>query len=176
MKKSMKSIIVLVAICGAIALLLALTNMVTLPRIEENQRIATEKALKEVMPEGEGFESVELDPTLPKTVVEAYREANGGYVLKLKTAGFDSNFMILCGVRADCTVSGAVCLSSKETLGVEKTYGASFTGLDAEGVEKVDTVSDATKTTSAYRAAVKDAVLAAEILRGAEGGAANEEN
>ncbi|MBR2353932.1 MAG: FMN-binding protein [Clostridia bacterium] len=170
MKKSLKSILVLVSICGVIALLLALTNMVTAPLIEENQKIATEQALKQVMPEGEGFEKIEPEVALPATVTEVYRETGGGYAIKLKTAGFDNDFVILCGVRADGTVSGAVCLSSKETLGVEKDYGERFKNTDAAGAAKVDTVSDATKTTSAYRAAVQDAIEAAKILSEAEGG------
>lgn len=170
MKKSMKSIVVLVSICGVIALLLALTNMITAPLVEENQRIATEKALKEVMPEGEGFEKVESELTLPETVTEAYREQGGGYVIKLKTAGYGSDFVILCGVRADGTVSGTVYLSSNETLGFEKTYGENFTNLNQTGVLGVDTVSGATKTTEAYRSAVADAINAAEALRAAERG------
>ena len=169
MKRSVKSITVLVLICGVIALLLALTNQITAPLVEENQRIATEKALKEVMPEGEGFEPIDLTPALPKNVIEAYREQNGGYVLKLKTAGYGSDFVILCGVRTDGTVSGAVCLTSNETLGYEKTFGENFKNQDQAGVLTVDTVSGATKTTAAYRAAVADAIEAANALRAAEG-------
>ncbi len=170
MKKSMKSMIVLVSICGVIALLLALTNLITAPLVEENQRLATEKALKEVMPEGEGFEMIESDLTLPATVTEIYRENGGGYVIKLKTAGYGADFLILCGVRADGTVSGTVCLSSNETLGFEKTYGENFTDQDKAGALKVDTISGATKTTAAYRSAVQDAIDAAEALRSAERG------
>lgn len=170
MSKSLKSIIVLVSICGMIALLLALTNLITAPLIEENQRLATEQALKEVMPEGEDFETVTSTVSLPESVREIYREKNGGYVLKMKTAGYASDFMILCGVRADGTVSGAVCLSSNETLGYEKTYGENFADRDLEGVGAVDVISGATKTTAAYRAAVQDAINAAALLRAAEGG------
>ncbi|MBQ7334164.1 MAG: FMN-binding protein [Clostridia bacterium] len=74
--------------------------------------------------------------------------------------------MILCGVNADGTVSGATCLASTETLGYEKTYGENFIGKNMEGVDGVDTVSGATKTTGAYRSAVKDALNAAIILGG----------
>ena len=61
----------------------------------------------------------------------------------------------------DGTISGAVCLSSTETLGHEKTFGANFTGKDAAGVDAVDTISGATKTTQAYKNAMKDALNAA---------------
>ena len=72
----------------------------------------------------------------------------------------------MCGVSADGTVTGAVCLASTETLGFEKTFGESFTGKDAAGVDAVDTISGATKTTTAYKNAVKDALNAAVILGG----------
>ena len=60
---------------------------------------------------------------------------------------------------------GALCISSGETLGYEKSFGENFKGLALDGVEKIDTVAGATKTTAAYRAAVADALRAAEILR-----------
>ena len=169
MKKSLnvKSIVVLTAICGVISLLLAATNALTAPIIEKNQAAAANEALLVVMPEGTGFEKMDLSAyELPSTVTEAYKEASGGHVVKLTTTGYGSGFVIMCGVNADGTVSGAVCLSSNETLGYEKTFGENFTGKSGEGVDAVDTISGATKTTAAYRNAVKDAVNTATILSG----------
>ena len=169
MKKSfnVKSIVVLTAICAVISLLLAATNALTAPIIEKNQAAAANEALLVVMPEGTGFEQMDLSGyTLPSTVTEAYKEASGGHVIKLTTTGYGSGFVIMCGVKADGTVSGAVCLSSNETLGHEKTFGENFTGKNSEGVDAVDTISGATKTTAAYRNAVKDAINAATILSG----------
>ncbi len=167
MKKSIISTVVLVGICAVMAVLLALTNALTAPIIEKNQNAAANQALLEVMPNGEGFESVAFDAeALPKTVKEVYKEKNGGYVFKLETAGYGTGFIIMCGINADGTVSGAVCLGSSETLGHEKTFGANFIGKDAAGVDAVDTISGATKTTEAYKGAVKDALNAAIILGG----------
>ena len=167
MKKSVQSTLVLVAICAVMAVLLALTNSITAPIIQKNQEAAANEALLVVMPEGEGFEKMDVSSyTLPATVTEVYKEANGGYVVTLTTAGYGSGFVIMCGVSADGTVTGAVCLASTETLGYEKTFGESFTGKDAAGVDAVDTISGATKTTSAYKNAVKDALNTAIILGG----------
>lgn len=167
MKKSIVSISVLVAICAVMAILLGLTNALTAPTIQKNQDKAANEALLEVMPNGESFEKLDLSAyTLPATVTEAYREASGGYVFKLTTTGYGSGMVLMCGVNADGTVSGAVCLSSTETLGYEKTYGANFVGMDAAGADSVDTVSGATKTTAAYKNAVKDALNAVIILGG----------
>ena len=167
MKKSVQSTLVLVAICAVMAVLLALTNSITAPIIKQNQDAAANEALLVVMPEGEGFEKMDVSSyTLPATVTEVYKEANGGYVVTLTTAGYGSGFVIMCGVSADGTVTGAVCLASTETLGYEKTFGESFTGKDAAGVDAVDTISGATKTSSAYKNAIKDALNTAIILGG----------
>ena len=167
MKKSIVSTLVLVSICAVMAVLLALTNAITAPIIKKNQDAAANEALLEVMPNGEGFEKIEFDAAkLPKTVTEVYREKNGGYVITLTTTGYGSGLVIMCGVNADRTVSGAVCLGSTETLGHEKTFGANFVGKDAAGVSAVDTISGATKTTGAYKNAIADALNAAIILGG----------
>lgn len=168
MVKNIKSVAVLVAICGVIALLLAGTNAITAPIIEKNAAAAANEALLVVMPEGTGFEAVDLAAyELPATVTEAYKETAGaGYVVKLVTKGYSSDFVIMCGVDAEGTVTGAVCLSSTETLGKEKEYGQNFTGKNAEGVEATDTIAGATLTSQAYKNAVKDALNAAIILGG----------
>ena len=167
MKKSVTSTLVLFAICAVMAILLALTNSITAPIIKQNQDAAANEALLEVMPEGEGFEKMDLSSyELPATVTEVYKEAKGGYVVTLTTTGYGSGFVIMCGVSADGTVTGTVCLASTETLGHEKTFGANFVGKDASGVDATDTISGATKTTRAYKNAVKDALNTAIILGG----------
>ena len=168
MKKHIISVVTLVAIVGVMTLLLACTNAVTAPIIEKNAGAAANAALLEVMPEGENFEAVDLSGyELPATVTEVHKETTGkGYVVKLTTKGYGADFVIMCGVSADGTVTGAVCLSSNETLGKEKEYGANFTGKDAAAVEATDTISGATMTTAAYKGAVQDALNTAIILGG----------
>ena len=168
MKQNIKSVVILVAICGVMALLLAGTNALTAPIIEKNSAAAANDALLQVMPEGTGFDEVDLTAfELPATVTKAYKETAGkGYVLELTTKGYGSDFKIMCGVTAEGVVSGAVCLSSNETLGKEKEYGQSFENKDAAAVESTDTISGATMTTAAYKGAVKDALNAAIILGG----------
>ncbi len=167
MKKSVTSTLTLVCICAVIAVMLAITNAITAPIIEQNNNAAANEALLQVMPEGKNFTEIDVSAyTLPATVTKAYSEDGGGYVFQLTTTGYASGFNIMCGVNADGTVSGATCLSSGETLGYEKTFGASFTGKNAEEIAAVDTISGATRTTSAYRAAVADSINAAIILGG----------
>ena len=168
MKNHIKNLVIFVCICTVITLLLAITNFFTAPLIQKNQNAAANKALLEVMPEAKGFEAIDIGEfSLPSTVTEAYRETEGaGYVIKLVTAGYGTDMVIMCGITADGTVSGAVCLSSNETLGKEASYGANFANKDAAGVDTTDIISGATKTTEAYKNAVKDAINAAIILGG----------
>ncbi|MBQ2266105.1 MAG: hypothetical protein II342_01765, partial [Clostridia bacterium] len=127
MRKNIKNTAVLVCICVVIGLLLSLTNAITAPIIEKNQNASANAALLEVMPDGSGFESVDIkNYTLPSTVTEVYKEtSNKGFVITLTTSGYASDMVIMCGVTADGKVTGAKCLSSNETLGKEKTYGDS---------------------------------------------------
>ncbi len=167
MKKSVTSTLVLVCICAVMAILLAITNQITAPIIAENQNAAANEALLQVMPDGQGFEKMDISTfTLPATVNEVYKEANGGYVVRMTTTGYGSGMIIMCGVNAEGVITGAVCLGSSETLGYEKTFGESFTGKDSAGVDTVDTISGATKTTAAYKDAIKDALNTAIILGG----------
>lgn len=167
MKKSVMSTLVLVCICAVMAVLLAVTNMITAPTIQANADKAANEALLQVMPDGQGFEKMDISTyELPATVTEVYKEANGGYVVRMMTTGYGSGMIIMCGVNAEGVITGTVCLGSSETLGYEKTFGENFTGKDATGVDAVDTISGATKTTAAYKNAVKDAINASIILGG----------
>ncbi len=167
MIKNLKSVIALTLICAVTSILLALTNSLTAPIIKEQESAAVNDALAVVLPGGEGFEAVDISGLeLPKTITEAYKEKNGGYVLKMTTTGYGNNFVILCGIDKDSTVKGAAAISSNETLGVEETYGENFKDKKIEDVEAVDTVANATKTTAAYKGAIKDALNAVTILQG----------
>lgn len=167
MNKYIKSIIALTAICAVVALLMAATNTLTLPIIEKNESAAANEALLVVMPEGDEFTAMDLSSyTLPETVTEVYQESKGGYVVKLTTTGYSTGMVIMCGVDAAGTVTGATCLASSETLGAEKTYGDNTVGKTLSDIDTVDTVASMTKTTEAYRNAVKDALNTAVILGG----------
>ncbi len=169
MKKYLRSIISLTAVCAIVALLMGVTNYFTAPIIKQRENDAASDALKVVLPDGEGFEKIDISKyTLPKTVDEAYSEKNGGYVFKMITAGYGSNFVIMCGINSDGVVKGTKVISSSETLGVENEYGDKLVGATVDTVDGVDTVSGATKTTAAYKNAIKDALMSFDILGGKE--------
>lgn len=167
MKKYISSAISLTAICAAVALLLSATNSITAPIIEEQQKAAANEALVVVMPEGEDFEALDiLKYDLPESITEAYSEKSGGYVFKITTAGYASGFVIMCGVNAEGKVTGATYIASNETLGAEDGYGEKLKDANIETIDSVETVAGATRTTAAYRGAVKDALGAFVIIGG----------
>ncbi|MBQ7861190.1 MAG: FMN-binding protein [Clostridia bacterium] len=168
MMKHLKSVISLTAICGVVAVLLAMTNYITAPVIEKNAQAAASEAMLVVLPTGEDFQAVDLSAyELPATVTEAFTEKNGGVVVKLTTAGYGTGMVVMVGIDASGTVTGATCLASNETLSYEKTYGEKAIGLTADTVESdLETISGATKTTGAYKGVVVDALNTAIILGG----------
>ncbi len=167
MKQQLKSILVLTAVCIVVAAALGLTNYFTAPVIAQNQEAAANEALLVVYPEGKNFKKVDLSTyTLPSTITAAWSEESGGYVIQLETTGFDAGMVLMCGVDATGKITGATCISSKETLGHEKTYGDKFTGVSADTLDTIDTIAGATKTTEAYKNAMKDAINASIILGG----------
>ena len=167
MKKQLKSVISLTTICAVVALLMALTNFITAPIIEEQEKNAVGEAFKTVLPEGEGFEAVDLSKyELPSTVEEAYSEKNGGFAFKLRTAGYGSDLVLMCGINNEGAVAGVSYISGNETLGVETTYGENLKDATADTIEAVETVAGATKTSTAMKSAVKDALNSAIIFGG----------
>ena len=104
MKEYIKSVGALTVICGVLAVILAITNSITTAVIAENEAAAATEALRMVMPEGEGFEEIDISSyTLPSTVTTAYKESGGAYVVQLLTTGYGSGMSIMCGVDATGT-------------------------------------------------------------------------
>ncbi|MBQ8345676.1 MAG: FMN-binding protein [Clostridia bacterium] len=171
MKKSIKSIVVLVCICATVAILMAITNFITAPMIEQNEQSKANSALLEVLPEGGSFESIDISSyTLPATVSEVYRAQNGGYVVKLNTTGYAAGMVLMCGISSEGTVVGTKLIASAETPSIGGTAAEGFAvavvGKDATSIDGVDAIAGATKTTVAYRNAVKDALNTVIILGG----------
>lgn len=168
MKDSIKSIVVLLVICLVASAVLAAVNSFTSPLIEKSENEKVRKSLLVVMPEGKNFKELDsLPEVVAETVKQIYTEDGGGYVMKLVTTGYSAGLTIMCGINSDGKITGATCVSSGETLGNEKTYGELFLGADKTDIDGIDSVSGATKTTSNYKKALKDALSAFDILKGA---------
>lgn len=171
MKKHLTSVLVLFIICAVVSVLLAVGNEITAPIIAEQLAAAANAGLLKVMPNGGTFEEVtDLSAyTLPATINKVYKASNGGHVFEVKATGYGGAFIIMCGVDATGTVTGAICLDKGgETLGKEATYGDNFTGKTLATLESVDLIGGATLTSGGYRTAIKDAINASTILGGGD--------
>ena len=113
MKDSVKSVIVLLAICLVASAILAAVNSFTAPLIEKSENEKVEKSLLVVMPDGKNFKKIETAPDgLADTVKEIYSENGGGYVFKLVTTGYSAGLTIMCGIDSNGKITGATCVSS----------------------------------------------------------------
>ncbi len=172
-----KCIAVLSLICLCTSLLLAVTNRVTAPVIEAAEAEAARAALAEVMPEGGTFEEIEKPADTPSVVTDIWKASNGGYVFRLSANGYAPGIIIMCGIGPDGRLTGVRTVSCNETAGYGKQceevwYQTQYTGKDAS-LEGVDNITGATKTSGAYRNAVKTAFETFAALTGKEGGAAS---
>ena len=175
-KKSLKDVVVLLVICSVFAVVLAAVNSVTAPIIADRLSAAADEAYMAVLPGATGFEDVDISKlsNIP-TVKEAKKEKSGlGYAIKLETKGYATGLVLIVGVDANGVVTGATCIASNETWGLETSLGEKFVGKDVNSV--VDVEAGVTSyTVNGYRAAVKDAINAATILSGGQADTRTEE-
>ena len=165
-------IIVLVLICAIMSGLLAATNSVTAPIIEEAERKANEEARIEVMPSADGFEEVTVDG-LPDSVTGVFKASNGvGYVFSLTTTGYGgkNTLKMTVGIDMDGKITETKVLSHSETAGLGSkittdAFKGQFPGKDAS-LEGVDNISGATFSSNYYRAAIADAYTAYGLVAG----------
>ncbi len=165
-------IIVLVLICAVMSGLLALTNGITAPIIEEAERKAAEEARLEVLPAADGFEKVEAEG-LPAAVTEVYKATNGaGYTFSITTQGYGgkNTLKMTVGIDMDGKITDTKVLSHSETAGLGSkittdAFRSQFVGKDAS-LEGVDNISGATFSSNYYRAAIADAYAAFDLVTG----------
>lgn len=173
MKVHFKSILALVLICLISTGILAVVNYFTSPVIEANEKETEQKALREVMPQSEGFESIAVSLPDTSSVKAVYRSASGhGYVFRMVVTGYQPNLTVLCGIAADGTITGVQTLSCNETAGyglqaTEAWFTDQYKGKD-KNLQDVKPISGATITTKAYRRAIDDAFAAFAILAGGD--------
>lgn len=169
-------IAVLTIMCLIMSTLLAFTNDVTAPLIEEGNAARADAARMEVLPEADGFELINIPAEeLPGCVYEAYRATNGaGYVFMLMSDGYGgkASMSMICGIGSDGLITATKTLSHDETPGLgtkttEQWYRDQYVGKDA-ALEGIETISGTTITTSYYMQAVRDAFAAYEIVKEAQ--------
>ncbi len=174
MKDGVKSTIVITLICLVVSGLLGLTNIFTAPLIEKGAKERAEATCSQILPSDDGFEELDLDsfsPSLPESISALYREKGGkGYVFQMTVRGYENGLVIMCAIDTSGKLIDVKTLSSSETKTIGgKTEKAEYTD-QYKGLaypfdkSKVDGVSGATITSTAYVNAVADAFTAYELV------------
>ncbi|MDL2219328.1 FMN-binding protein [Ruminococcaceae bacterium OttesenSCG-928-O06] len=160
-------LIALVGICIITSLLLGLTNMLTEPLIEENLRVAAETTRKELLPEADGFE--EMDIGGAENVTSIFRATNGvGWVIEAYGTGYGGKVPAMVAFTEDGTIAGVTFMENSETPGLgkkvesEEWFSEQFAGFanQAIGLGDIDKIASATISTNAALNAVNAAVEA----------------
>ena len=157
-------IVVLVLICAVMSGLLAVTNNITDPIIQEAERAANEAARKEVLSAADSFEKVEA-AGLPDAVTEVYKAANGeGYTFSIVAQGYGGKgtLKIVVGIAKNGTITGTKILDHKETAGLGSkitgdAFQGQFPGKDAgyvSDIKNIDAIGGATRSSNFFRLAL----------------------
>ena len=162
-KNSFKSnlaypVIVLVVICLVISSILVYVQGITDPIITKNKAEAAKLARIEVLSDADDFEEVPMD--LPEGVMDVYKAKNGaGYVITTKAIGYDSSgIVVMCGIRADGTISKVKNLENNETPGLgskvkEEPYTSQYDNQD-KSLNGVEAIAGVTRSSTAFKKAV----------------------
>ena len=175
MKDIIKPIIVLASICLVVTALLAYVNKVTAPIITAAEEKAASDARAEVLKEAKSYKKLELKK-LPEGVTEVFEgDNNSGYVFMMTQKGYGGDIKLICGIKNDGTLEAVKTLSHSETSGigskvVDNNTGLNqkFAGTKAEDQDKVQAISGATISSTAYKKAVASAFEAYKLVKEAK--------
>ncbi len=124
MKDIIKPGIVLLIITVVAAGLLGAVNIATKDKIAEQETIAKENSMKEVLPEAKSFNNEIKNENKDYSVIKSYSEGldeNGnsvGYTFSATTKGFSTGLNLMIGITKDGVISGVDVLSHEETPGL----------------------------------------------------------
>ncbi|WP_105617991.1 RnfABCDGE type electron transport complex subunit G [Vallitalea okinawensis] len=172
---------IITAIAGA--LLGFVDEMTYEPRMTQMEK-AKNEALKMVLSEADGFDSIDVDSTSFPSIVEAYKATNdAGYAMKVTTKGYGGTIVLFVGLDKEGVVTGMHMLQHQETPGLGANAnnpefkdqfpgkGPEVIGLtkNAPSESEVQAITGATITSNAIVNGVNDALAYYEdILAGEE--------
>lgn len=186
-KKQIMPAIVLGVICIVVAGLLAVLNLVTRDRINQNKWEKEQKAIAKVYEDGAPFTEIEnLNSQLGEAkkndatsteIQKAWYTEEGGYVFRVATVGYDDGLEIMIGITPEGKIAGITHVASFETNSAEGKLNNYYKGKDASDSALI--VGGSTKTSDGYKNAVAQAFAAKaaldplELWKNAEGGSDN---
>ncbi len=171
-KAMVKPFSVLVVICIVVGGLLALTNHITAPIIEENARIESESIRKALLPSAADFEELSVPSGHEVDSVYVGRDADGnavGYIVSVTRSGYKS-VSATVAVGTDGKVTDLSVDASSETQGIgskiaDEGYFSKYIGISGSA-DGVDLISQATYSSTALRECVNAALDVYEAIGG----------
>ena len=170
----------LFVICAVAAGLLAGTNQITAPIIEQRNEQANNDARQTVLPEASEFKLLDNNKYKSDSdveVVEVYEGLSGsnvaGYTIKVLPKGYGGEIELMVGIKSDGTISGVNIGNMNETPGLgakakeEAFYGQYLRKPATElnviksglaGETEIQAISGATITSKAVTTGVNSAV------------------
>ena len=166
----MRPVVCLFLICFLVAAALAVTNLVTAPRIAALQQESAAETMKEVLSAKEYKEKTLSGSYAGVSFFEAIDEEDQcvGYVVTTAAAGYGGDVQVMTGVDLDGKVTAVRILDcSNETPGLgqnakDAAFTDQFAGQSGELVvkEDIDALTGATITSKAVVTAVNQALAA----------------
>ena len=173
-----KPAVVLLAICLVASFLLAMTNKVTAPRIEELAKQTELKTRQEVLPAASEFEEVSQGGVEYCIGKDAQGSAVG-FVFITMTKGYGGDVKVMTGVTSEGKVAGIQILALNETAGLgmrakEESFLRQFVDKVAgigvaknnPGENEIQALTGATITSKAVTKAVNEALTLYETVKG----------
>lgn len=176
----------LFAFSAIAALLLAGTNQITSPIIEQLNIKSNNEARMEVIPQAKDFKEVAADKykeANPTTVSEVYEAADGsntvGYTVKVNPSGYGGTVEVTVGISTEGKITGVKIGNNSETPGLgaksqEPEFYEQYKGKDAKTLEvvksgsagenQIKAISGATITSNAVTSGVNEAIQVFDVL------------
>ena len=163
----MRPIVVLTLICAFVAGQLALTNGLTAPIIEQNEKETAEHTRRQLLPDAQDFTEL---PCEIEGVQSVFADTGGsGYIIEATGRGNNGDVNVTVGLDADGRIIALSVGTHSEDAGIgtrafEKSYLDRFAGLSADAFS-VDAVAGATYSSNALRQAVDLAFAAYKAVK-----------
>ena len=112
-KEVIKPSLILFIVCAVVTGALAYVNGITQPIIEENERIARQEAMAEVLPGSSSFsepisyeELKEEGFPVSSTIRNIYEAVDAGYVVEATVKGYGGEVNMMIGIDLDKNIKG----------------------------------------------------------------------
>ncbi|WAW14304.1 RnfABCDGE type electron transport complex subunit G [Peptostreptococcus equinus] len=173
----------LLAFSAVAALLLAGTNQMTAPTIEQRNLAASNQARMQVLPSAKEFKKIDASKYKSagvSTVSEVYQGDDGGFTVKAAPGGYGGPVEITIGIAKDGKITGVAIGNNTETPGLgakaaDPVFNGQYKGKAAKEIKviksgtpkdnEIKAISGATITSKAVTSGVNEAIKVFDVLK-----------